>query len=534
MAACIAIVLLRCGNVNGDVPRMSSSIASPDSRPHGVTMASPDEFPLALTYDDVLLVPQRSSIGSRSDVDTTGRITPGISLQMPVVSANMDTVTEWRMAMAMARAGGIGIIHRFLSIEEQARQVAKVKRSAHHVIDEPYTIAPDASARAVVHEFAVHGINGLPVVDAAGLLLGLVTRRDLVASGLRGQVHDVMTPRADLLVSHPDTTLEQARELMTGRRVEKLPLVDGDYRLVGLITMQDVTHREIHPHATTDGRGRLRVGAAIGVRGDYLDRARACEAAGADVLCLDIAHGHAEHAIAAVRELCRHVELDIVAGNVATAAGARDLIEAGARGIKVGVGPGSVCTTRLVAGVGVPQLTAVLECARECSGAGIPLCADGGIRMPGDMAKAMAAGAESIMVGNLLAGTTESPGTLLQRDGRTVKVHRGMASGGAMERRQDVESHPDLDTETPRLERRWMLGTLGDSGEFGRAVPEGVEAVVPWRGGTAAALHELAGGLRSAMSYSDARTLEGFRRSARFVRITAAGQAESRPHDVEV
>lgn len=494
------------------------------------------DMPIALTYDDVLLVPQRSSVASRSDVDIAGQLTPGIRLEVPIVSANMDTVTEWRMAIAMAQAGGIGIIHRFLSVEDQAEHVRKVKRAESHVIEHPWTIAPDASIQQLLDELSAHGVNGLPVVDADDRLLGLITRRDLVASGLEGFVRDFMTPRANLVVGTRATRLEDARQLMAHRRVEKLPLVDDSDHLAGLITMRDIAHLDLYPRATKDGRGRLRVGAAIGVRGDYLERAVAVAEAGVDVLCLDIAHGHAEHALAVTRELRRTVDIEVIAGNVATAAGARDLIAAGAHGIKVGVGPGSVCTTRLVAGVGVPQLTAVLDCAAVCHEAGVPLCADGGIRMPADMSKAIAAGGNSIMVGNLLAGTSESPGTLLKRDGRTVKVHRGMASGGAMQKRTEVDASGDSGPEDapPRLERRWMLGRETDAGEFGRVIAEGVEAIVPYRGDTHAVLHELQGGLRSAMSYSDARTVPEFHERASFVRITAAGQVESHPHDVQV
>lgn len=495
-------------------------------------------MPTALTYDDVLLVPQRSDIASRSDVDTTGRITPTIELAMPIVSANMDTVTEWRMAIAMAQAGGIGIIHRFLTIEEQADQVRRVKRAESHVIERPYTIGAHHSIEKMLREMDAHGVNGMPVVDADGTLLGLVTRRDVVASGFTGLVRDAMTPMDRLVTGTSATTLEDARALMARQRVEKLPLVDEGGRLAGLITMRDIAHLDLYPRATKDARGRLRVGGAIGVRGDYLERARALAEAGADLLCLDIAHGHAEHAIAATSELRRTVDIEIVAGNVATAEGARDLIEAGAHGIKVGVGPGSVCTTRLVAGVGVPQLTAVMECAPICHEAGIPLCADGGIRMPADMSKAIGAGADTIMVGNMLAGTSESPGTLLERDGRTVKVHRGMASGGAMKKRSEMDERSDSAAQSsapqPRLEQRWLLGVESDAGEFGRVVAEGVEAVVPYRGDTHPVVEQLVGGLRSAMSYSNARTVAEYHERARFVRITAAGQIESRPHDVVV
>jgi IMP dehydrogenase len=495
-----------------------------------------DDMPMALTYDDVLLVPQRSSVNSRKDVDTSGNITPTIALKLPIVSANMDTVTEWRMAIAVARAGGIGIIHRFLSIEEQAAQVRRVKRSESFVIESPYTIGVDATVDDVYDEMAELGVHGLPVVDDSGVLVGLVTRRDLVAAtageGIAAStVRDAMTPRDQLVVGAADETLENARAAMASRRVEKLPLVDDAGKLVGLITMKDIEAQDLFPNATKDARGRLRVGAAIGVRGDYLDRARACADAGADLLCLDIAHGHSEAALRAVSELRKAVDIELVAGNVATAEGARDLIEAGAHSIKVGVGPGSVCTTRLVAGVGVPQLSAVLACADVCADAGVPLCADGGIRMPADVSKAIAAGGHTVMVGNLLAGTTESPGTLLKRDGRTLKVHRGMASRDAMDRRDQMEPG-----DARRHVRVYSVptGAASEAGEFGQAVPEGVEAVVPYRGDAANVLRELTGGLRSAMSYSNSHTIGEFHERAQFVRITAAGQVESRPHDVEV
>lgn len=492
-----------------------------------------DDMPMALTYDDVLLVPQRSSVASRRDVDTSGRLTPTITLAQPVVGANMDSVTEWQMAVALARVGGIGIIHRFLSIEEQARQVQRVKRSESFVIDSPWTTTPEAPVNDVIGLFADLGVNGLPVVDAHDQLVGIITRRDLLAStSSTDLVRDLMTPRADVVTGAPGAGLEAARAAMAARRVEKLPLVDEDGRLVGLVTMKDIEHLDRFPYATKDARGRLRVGAAIGVRGDYLERARACAEAGADVLCLDIAHGHAEHALVAVGELRRTVDIELIAGNVATAAGARDLIDAGAHAIKVGVGPGSVCTTRLVAGVGVPQLSAVLDCAEVCLEAGVPLCADGGIRMPADMAKAIAAGADTVMVGNMLAGATESPGTLLERSGRMLKVHRGMASGGAMHRRKQVDGVSP--SERARVQHELLTRAGTESGASEQAVPEGVEAVVPYRGDAAKVVNELLGGVRSAMSYSNARTLAEMHERAQFVRITAAGQIESRPHDVEV
>jgi IMP dehydrogenase len=488
-----------------------------------------------LTFDDVLLVPAESSV-LPNDVSTRTRLTRTIELSIPVVSAAMDTVTEARLAIALAREGGIGILHRNLSIEDQVAEVDKVKRSEAGMIVEPVTLPPGALIRDALELMAHYKVSGVPITDDVGVLVGILTNRDLrFEVDVEQPVSALMTSR-NLVTAPVGTTLEEAKEILHRNKIEKLPVVDAEGRLSGLITVKDISKTIEYPQATKDERGRLRVGAAVGVRGDYLDRARALAEAGCDVLCLDIAHGHAEHAIEATRELRRTVDIEIIAGNVATAEGARDLIAAGAHGIKVGVGPGSVCTTRLVAGVGVPQLTAIMDVAPVCHEAGIPLCGDGGIRMPADMSKAIGAGADTIMVGNLLAGTSESPGTLLKRDGRTVKVHRGMASGGAMQRRSEMDAAAsrDGDQGTPTLETRWLLGRETDAGEFGQVVAEGVEAVVPYRGDTHTVLNELVGGLRSAMSYSNARTVPAFHASASFVRITAAGQVESRPHDVEV
>jgi IMP dehydrogenase len=496
----------------------------------------PHDFPLALTYDDVLLVPQRSGVQSRKDVSTEGRLTPTISLKLPIVSANMDTVTEAQMAIAMARVGGIGIIHRFLTVEQQAAEVRKVKRSESYMIESPWTVDVAATVEQALVTMSTYGVTGLPVVDSAGHLAGMLTRRDVVAANGAGAVRDAMTPLKNLVVGAPGVSLQDARDVMAERRVEKLPILSSDGLLGGLVTMRDVEHLDRFPNATKDARGRLRVGAAIGVRGDYLERARACAEAGADVLCLDIAHGHAEHSMDAMRELRRTVDIEIIAGNVATPEGARDLIEAGAHAIKVGVGPGSVCTTRIVAGVGVPQLSAVMWCAEICHEAGIPLCADGGIRVPGDVSKAMGAGADTVMVGNLLAGTTESPGSLLKRGGRILKVHRGMASSGGMDKREATEAtvaDPDAAATRIRIQQSLPSGASSEGAEFGRAVPEGVEAVVPYRGAASDVVHELVGGLRSAMSYSNATSIEQYHQTARFVRITQAGQIESHPHDVE-
>ncbi len=477
---------------------------------------NPAGIPLALSYDDVLLVPRRSTIGSRSDVDVATRLTRNLRLAVPIVSANMDTVTETDMAVAMARAGGIGIVHRFLTVEEQVAMVARVKRAEAFVIDDPHTVGPDATLAQARETAAGLGVSALVVAGPDGRLEGLLTSRDVLLRDDPAQtVREIMTPRDRLVTGTPATTAEEAARLMRDARVEKLPLVDEEGRLAGLITLRDLMQRAKRPEATKDARGRLAVGAAIGVRGDYLERARALQEAGADVVVLDIAHGHAEHAVAAIGAVRDALggATDIIAGNVATAEGARDLAEAGADGVKVGVGPGSVCTTRVVAGVGVPQLSAVMECAEACAPFDVPVIADGGIRFGGDVAKAIAGGAETVMVGNLLAGTPESPGLAVTRDGRRMKVFRGMASSAAADARRAIDAEDD-DT------------------EFTPVVPEGVEAVVPLRDAVAVVVHGLVGGLRSGMSYSDSRTIPEFHRSARFVRITPGGLRESHPHDV--
>ena len=470
-----------------------------------------EEIPLALSYDDVMLVPQRSTIRSRRDVDTTTRLTRNVRIAMPIVAANMDTVTESGMAIAMARAGGIGIIHRFLTVEDQAREVRRVKRAEALKIEDPLTIRPEASLDEARRCMADHGVNGLVVVDASHKLAGMLTRRDLHMGADARTVADAMTPRARLATGAPDVAVADALAAMRRARVEKLPLVDDDEAVRGLVTMKDLLQHAQRPKASTDDRGRLRAGAAIGVRGDYLERSHALVEAGADVLVLDIAHGHAEHAIAAVGAVREAVPgVDLIAGNVATADGARDLAEAGADAVKVGVGPGSVCTTRLVAGVGVPQLTAVIECARACADYDVPVIADGGIRYPGDVAKAIAGGAESVMLGGMLAGTPESPGVAVTRDGRKVKVFRGMASAPAAEARREAEDNGEE--------------------EFTPVVPEGVETVVPLREPAAQIVATMVGGLRSGMSYSDAHTIREMNARGQFVRITPAGLSESHPH----
>lgn len=470
------------------------------------------------TFHDVLLVPKRSAIASRRQVDTTGKVTKNIAIKVPIVSANMDTVTEAPMAIALATAGGLGIIHRFLTISEQVAQVAKVKRAENVIIDEPYTIGPDASigeARALMRE---RSVGGLLVVDGSRKLLGIVTERDI-------QFHDeastpvkkVMTSK--LVTAKPGITLERARELLRDNKIEKLPLVDSKGQLAGLITGKDLKKKTHHPDASKDSKGRLLVGAAVGVVGDYLERAEELLKAGADVLVVDVAHGHAEHVISAVEQLKkRWPKCELVAGNVATYEGARDLVKAGADAVKVGVGPGSICSTRIVSGSGVPQLTAIMDCAKVTADSGVPVIADGGIRDSGDIAKAMAGGASSVMLGSLLAGTDESPGFVVVRNGARFKMYRGMASLTATmaRKRKDRAEAEDLDPI-----------------EVAEVVPEGVESMAPYRGPVADILFQLHGGLRSGMSYCGARTIPEMWRKAEFMRITSAAWQESRPHALD-
>jgi IMP dehydrogenase len=471
---------------------------------------------MGLTFDDVLLEPRRSDVTSRSQVDTRSRFSRRIEVAIPVVSANMDAVTESEMAIAIAREGGIGVIHRFLTVEQQVGEVRKVKRAESIVIEHPYIFGPDRTVHDAIVFMEEHGSAGLLVVDDQGQLLGLVTARDLLfADDHRQPVASVMTPHARLVTAQPGIGMADARRILHEHRIEKLPLVDDDGRLRGLITSRDIQSRLRHPRATKDAKGRLRVGAAVGVRGDYLERAEALVAEGADALVLDVAHGHTEAALRALERLrARFPEVDLVAGNVATAEGTADLIERGADAVKVGVGPGSTCTTRIVTGAGVPQLTAIMDAAQAASGSDVPLIGDGGIRTSGDMTKALAAGAHSVMLGNLLAGTEESPGALIIRNGRQYKTYRGMASLWAAARRQSLDAPVDED-------------------DLGQIVAEGVEATVPYRGRAADVLAQLTGGLRSGMSYCGARSIRELQERARFIRITPAGMKESLPHAVE-
>ena len=467
------------------------------------------ELPLALTFDDVLLVPRRSRIRSRADVATGTQLTRRIALEIPVVSANMDTVTTAPMAIALAQLGGIGVIHRFLSVEDEVAEVTRVKRFRTRVISDPHTIAPAASLAQARTETERLGVSGLLVVDPGGLLAGILTTRDLRAGADTDAVSEHMTPLEDLVTGGPGIAPGDALALLHEHRIEKLPLADGEGRVAGMVTLRDLEQEARYPHATRDAEGRLRVAAAIGVRGGYLERAEALLAADADALVLDIAHGHADAALEAVRELKRRFpEAEVIAGNVATAEGVRDLAAAGADAIKVGIGPGFACTTRLVAGVGVPQLSAVLACARAARESSVPLIADGGIRRPGDLAKAIAAGASTVMVGSLLAGRSESPGDVVRRRGRLYKVYRGMASRSAASARLAIEGR-------------------GDS--LDQYVPEGEEMEFPLGGPAAEVIGELVGGLRSGMSYLDSATIEEFWGNAQFIRQTEAGQRETHP-----
>jgi IMP dehydrogenase len=473
---------------------------------------------LGLTFDDVLLVPKRSSVASRTAVHTTARLTRRLSLAIPILSANMDTVTEAAMAIAMAQLGGLGAIHRFMSSERQAAEVARVKRAESYIVEDPATVPPEASVAAARGLLETGGIGGLLVVDGAGHLLGLVTTRDvLFAPDPLARVETVMTPRARLVTAPDGIRLEAAQGLLHQHRVEKLPLLDSAGRVTGLITAQDIVKLQRHPAATKDGKGRLRVAAAVGVRAADLDRARLCVAAGADVLVVDIAHGHSDHALKMVTALKDQFPgVEVVAGNVAAADGVRALAEAGADAVKVGVGSGSICITRQVTGFGVPQLTAILDCAEAAQALDVPLIADGGVRNGGDLTKALAAGASTAMIGSLLAGTEESPGASVVRDGRRYKVVRGMASLTANVDRKALE------TDGPLANDDWE-----------KVVPEGVEAVVPYRGRAADVLHQLVGGLRSGLSYAGATCLAELQANAEFIQITPAGVRESGPHDVQ-
>ena len=465
-----------------------------------------------LTFDDVLLIPAHSAVVP-NDVDTKTRLTRRLNLNIPILSAGMDTVTESRMAIAMAREGGIGVIHKNMKIDAQAGEVDKVKRSENGVILDPIFLTRDHTIRDALEMMAKYRISGVPIVEAERLI-GIITNRDVrFEEDLDRPLDDAMT-RDGLVTAPVGTTLHEAKQIMARRRIEKLPLVDENYHLRGLITIKDIEKAHKFPNSAKDSKGRLLVAAAIGVGQDRIDRAKALVDAGVDCLVLDTAHGHSKNVLAAVREIKdRFPEVELIAGNVATAAGTKALIAAGADGVKAGVGPGSICTTRVVAGIGVPQITAILDCAEAASASGVPLIADGGIRTSGDISKALAAGAHSVMLGSLLAGTDESPGEMEIYMGRSFKSYRGMGSLGAMK-----EGSSD---------RYFQEGQS-------KLVPEGIEGRVPYRGPLADTIFQMVGGLRAGMGYVGATGIEELRRDAQFVRITHAGLLESHPHDVDI
>jgi IMP dehydrogenase len=469
-----------------------------------------------LTYDDVLLVPQYSAVDSRRMLSTQTRLTNQITLQIPIVSANMDVVTESEMAIAMAREGGIGIIHRFLSIAEQARHIERVKKAESFIVEKPIMMTLAHTVGDLNKLVADTGTGGILILDDDKKLVGIVTTRDLLFEDDDSKpLSEIMQKK--VISAPPDISLKEAEKMLHDYRVEKLPLVDKDGRVAGLVTLKDIMKITQYPKATKDSRGRLIVGAAVGVRDKEMHRVEAVLTAGADCIVVDIAHGDSHLEIEMIKTIRQHFpKAQIIGGNVATADGTKHLIDAGVDAVKVGVGPGSICITRIVAGSGVPQLTAVIECAEAARASGVPIIADGGIRQPGDLAKAIAAGAQTAMIGSLLAGTDESPGLMMTRKGHRYKASRGMASREANIDRNRKEGN-DLTQE-----------------EVEEYVAEGVEAAVPYRGKAREVLTQLVGGLQSGMSYSGATSLEDFQKKAVFVRMTGAGLRESGPHDVEV
>ncbi len=465
-----------------------------------------------LTFDDVLLVPGRSEIMPK-DVNVATHLTKNLTLEIPLMSAGMDTVTETRMAIAVAREGGIGIIHKNMSIEEQARMVDRVKRSEHGVITDPFYLAPDNKIQEALDIMEHYRISGVPITEGRKLV-GIITNRDIrFETNFEQPIKNVMT--SERLVTAPvGTNMNEAMEILRKYKIEKLPLVDDDFNLMGLITIKDIEKNYKYPHAAKDSRGRLLVGAAVGIARDTFDRVQALLKAGIDVLVVDTAHGHSMAVVETVSAIKqKYPDLELIAGNVATAEATEDLIKAGADAIKVGIGPGSICTTRIVAGIGVPQITAVNDCAAAASKYNVPIIADGGIKYSGDIAKAIAAGADVVMLGNLFAGTEESPGEVVILQGRSYKVYRGMGSLGAM--------------------------TQGSSDRYfqedaQKLVPEGIEGRVPYKGYVAETIFQLIGGLKAGMGYCGVRNIDEMKNKAHFIRITNAGLTESHPHDVNI
>lgn len=470
-----------------------------------------DKLPIGLTFDDVLLLPAKSDVLPK-DVDISTKLTRNITLNIPIISAAMDTVTEANLAIAIAREGGIGIVHRAAPPEKQALEVDKVKKSESGMIVDPITIAPDAPISDALLLMDRYKISGVPVT-LKGKLVGILTNRDLrFETNMKKKVSEVMT-KERLITAPVGTTLEEAKKLLHEYKIEKLPIVDDDFNLKGLITIKDIEKKKKYPHACKDKLGRLRVGGAVGVGEEALYRTELLVKTGVDIIVIDTAHGHSKAVIDTLKEIKKRFDIDVIAGNVATSEGTMDLIKAGADAVKVGIGPGSICTTRIVAGAGVPQLTAINNCYAVASKANIPLIADGGIKYSGDITKALAAGAHCVMIGSLFAGTAESPGEIILYQGRSYKVYRGMGSLGAMEQgAQDRYGQAGVEKE--------------------KLVPEGVEGRVPYKGPLSQSIHQLIGGLRSGMGYCGCKNLKELREKAKFIRITNAGLRESHVHGV--
>jgi IMP dehydrogenase len=470
----------------------------------------------ALTYDDVLLVPAKSSVLPR-EVSVRTKLTRNIDLNIPLISAAMDTVTESDMAIAMAREGGIGILHKNMTVTRQVDEVGRVKRSESGMILDPVTVRADQKVRDVLHLMNKYRISGIPVVDGANRLIGIITNRDLRFEPDEDQLVSQIMTSENLTTVPVGTTLHQAEHILQRHKIEKLPVVDKSGVLKGLITFKDIQKKKRFPHACKDEHGRLRVGAAVGVTVDTADRVRALIRAGVDVIIIDTAHGHSRGVLESVKTVRRlFPDLELIAGNVGTAEGTRDIIKAGVDGVKIGIGPGSICTTRVVAGVGVPQLTAILECSKIASKAHVPLIADGGIKQTGDIAKAIAAGADSVMIGGLFAGVDESPGDKVLYEGRSYKVYRGMGSIEAMKQGSRDRYFQDTEDDIQKL------------------VPEGIEGRVPYKGPLGDTIYQMTGGLRAAMGYCGAATVGQMKVKARFVRMTDAGLRESHPHDISI
>ncbi|HET9793221.1 MAG TPA: IMP dehydrogenase [Thermoanaerobaculia bacterium] len=485
------------------------------------------DVPFALTFDDVLLLPAHSTIHPR-EADLRTRITSKIGLNIPIVSAAMDTVTESRLAIAMAQQGGLGVVHKNLSIESQAAEVDKVKRSESGMIVDPVTCHPEQPIHEALAVMRKYKISGVPIVDHAGKLVGILTNRDLrFETKLDNPISSRMT-KENLITTPVGTSLETAKELLHQHRIEKLLVVDRQGNLKGLITVKDIQKQIKYPNACKDRLGRLRVAAAVGVAADLLDRAAALIRAQADLLVLDSSHGHSQGVLDALADLKRKFpETPVVAGNVATYEGARDLVRLGADAVKVGIGPGSICTTRVVTGAGVPQIHAIRECARAVAGSEVPLIADGGIKYSGDITKAIAAGAHVVMIGSLFAGTEESPGETILYQGRTFKAYRGMGSLAAMKAGSSDRYFQDTSDES-------FAGENGGGSTLSKLVPEGIEGMVPFKGSLSGLVHQLTGGLRSGMGLTGSKDIEALRTNARFIRISAAGLKESHAHDVVV